>query len=316
MYTDYLKETLKRIAGAKADIGRIRTEYSTSSKGYPCYPSMCGALEAVVRDAAGNAESALRWTVEHIEAAEREAERIGTIFENLGIDLDEETLVTLELIGKRTYDARNYENSPYKDQRREIERAISKAVADTQENEREYEHDQATDALIAAGFVHDEENDCFERNDERVTITLVNGRESRYMWELAGCAQNQYAYVASGKSGEFSRLLALITPKSVEVAGIALGPFEWANDDNGNPVVTIALARDARSVPPQAKAEIGCDRLRGTAIEVSAALRVMAENCAGRMPMQSDLLLIHCKALQRAAGLLPEDDMEFERRQR
>ena len=62
--------------------------------------------------------------------------------------------------------------------------------------------------------------------------------------------------------------------------------------------------------------EIGCERLRGTAIEVSAALRVMAENCAGRMPMHSDLLLIHCKALQRAAGLLPEDDMEFERRQR
>lgn len=62
--------------------------------------------------------------------------------------------------------------------------------------------------------------------------------------------------------------------------------------------------------------ELGYDRLRGTAIEVSAALRVMAENCKYHWPGHSELLLVHCLALQKAAGLVGEDDIESARRRR
>ena len=205
---------------------------------------MLGELMGRCWSAQYEAEAALL-SAERLEAIEREHERLIAIFEALEIDLDEESLATLELIGKREYTAHRpaIENSPYRDQRRDISKAFAKAIRETQENERDFEHDQATDAILAAGFVHDEENDCFARGDERVTVTLVNGRECRYEWTFGHATLRNIpcqrwtladhgrpvlesyllthygaSSIHSGKSGEFSKLIALIAPASREVA--------------------------------------------------------------------------------------------------
>ena len=191
MESTYLKERLAKLATLRADADAIgseinRKQHEARLKGCiseNAYPAMLGELMGRCWSAQYEAEAALR-SAERLEAIEREHERLIAIFEALEIDLDEESLATLELIGKREYTAHRpeIENSPYRDQRRDISKAFAKAIRETQENERDFEHDQATDAILAAGFVHDEENDCFARGDERVTVTLVNGRECRYEW--------------------------------------------------------------------------------------------------------------------------------------
>ena len=214
MYTEYLKTQLQRIIDAGARIAEIESRYATVRDGHPCYPSMCGAMQSELRMASDEAKRALAWTVNHIEPAEREAGRLISILEALDIDLDEETLSTLELIGR---------DQTYKEARRDIRNAINKAVNDTQWCERDYEHDQAIDALAAAGFVVDDDGEVWTRGDESVTVTLVSGRDARYEWTYdsdpsAAHDTDPDAIIDSGKSGEFFRLLALIAkPATVEV---------------------------------------------------------------------------------------------------
>jgi hypothetical protein len=206
VYTDHLKTTLEGIASLRGEIAAIDARHAKSASGSPCYPSMCGALQATIGFAADQATSALKWTTDHVAPAEAEAQRLVSILEALGIDLDEETLVTLELIGK---------DDSYKEARRDIRNAVNRSVSDTQWCERDYEHDRATDALIDAGFIHIEDEDYFDRDAQRVTVTLANGREARYEWELQDNASGEQVTVDSGKSGSFSRLIALIQKKEV-----------------------------------------------------------------------------------------------------
>ena len=234
MTSTYLKESLAKLATLKSRGERIdsvenRAELRAT---YPLtpgneYPAMCGQYIGLLMGAHWDIETALR-SAERLEVIDREHERLVSIFEALDIDLDEETLTSLELMGR---------DAEWKDARRGISFAISSAVRNVQEGERDIEHDNATDALLAAGFVFDEETDSFTRGPERVIITLTNGRECRYEWtyEHLGAATLPLNHEASateayllkhygasgihsGKSGEFSRLLELIQPKAAEVS--------------------------------------------------------------------------------------------------
>lgn len=226
MESTYLKERLECLAKEAAEAVTLVTsdDFRAAAKsaydGWPYlshYPAAAGVLEASLGILAGNLIGLAAQVVSRIEIMEREHERFISIFEALDVELDQKTLATLELIGKRTWstDGKCRETSPYRDERRAISNAVAKAVADAQSSERGYEHDQATDALVAAGFEYDEEEDAFRRGAELARITLVNGRECRYSWEYDTSDPNGLR--DSGKSGEFHRLLALIAPKTQEV---------------------------------------------------------------------------------------------------
>lgn len=206
MYSEYLKTTLKRIADSVNDIAAIEERYATAGRnGTPCYPSMVGALEAVIRSSVIYATTAKQWVTNHIEPAEREAQRLVSILEGLGIDTEEETLATLELIAS---------DNTYRDERRQLRSVFSRVITEAQESQRESEKDDATDAITATGFAFDEEADNWNRGNEQIRIELTNGNESRYKWEYE--TSDPLHRVETGVSGEFSRLLALIQSKEVK----------------------------------------------------------------------------------------------------
>lgn len=219
MESTYLKERLERIASeASAVVVQVNSEafqeaaraaYGPNSQHASHYPAASGGLTFGLQRAGGQAATIAQTIVPRIEVIEREHQRLVSIFESLDIELDEETLATLELIGGRSC------NDAYKEPRRDIRNAINKAVRETQEAERDYEHDQATDGLIAAGFACNEADGNFTRGNETVVITLVSGRECRYEWGYEREAViDVCGFVSdSGKSGEFSRLLSLINPE-------------------------------------------------------------------------------------------------------
>lgn len=215
MESTYLKERLAKLGTLKSNCEAIesdenRERLKEQHRGTPLeldpYPSMLGqVLGLVYYSAHWDIEAAIK-SAERLEIMEREHERLVAIFEALEIDLDEETLAALEMIGK---------DSAYRDHKRDIRAAVSKAVNDTQWCERDYEHGQATEALVAAGFAINDEGECFTRGSERVTVTLVNGLEAWYAWTYESHDNGTHPlYKAdSGKSGEFFRLLELIAPK-------------------------------------------------------------------------------------------------------
>lgn len=226
MYTDYLKEMLQKIVGANADAARIEAEAEQYEKQSPGsrYPYQTGALEATVACLVRNAESALRWTNEHVVPAEAEAQRLISALENVGIDIDADTMRALELMGKKTYGKDHWETSPYKYERRELTGHFSRIVNEVLFSERESEHDHATDTLTAGGFEYDEDSDTFSRGAERVTITLESGRECRYSWVYE--RETDVLHIDksdAGKSGEFHRLLSLINPLADALAPFSLG---------------------------------------------------------------------------------------------
>lgn len=200
MYSDYLKEQLERIVAIKDEIAKADAIFTSGDK----YPSICGWLQATIKSASADAERAIAWLTEHIAPAEKQAERLVSILENIGVNLDEDDLVALETLGK---------DHEYRHDRNTLAEAINAMIANVQESERDIEHNQATDALLAAGFVFDEQSDSFVRDGECAIITLTNGRQSRYEWRF----ENASGEVDSGKSGSFSRLIALIAPKTQEV---------------------------------------------------------------------------------------------------
>lgn len=227
MESKYLKESLDKLAGLKARAEQIQSpENRAAIKAQNAggltdgvYPTMCGELSGIIL-LASCAIAAAQHSAERLEAIEREHERFVSIFEALDIEFDETALATLELIGKRTW-AEGYkplvENSLYRDERRAISNAISRAIADVQESEREFEHEKATEAIAAAGFVRFEDDsfDGWARdidNIERISINMsYKNRITVYSWEL----ERDGVTVDSGKSGEFSRLIALIAPKPI-----------------------------------------------------------------------------------------------------
>lgn len=212
-----VKEATESVALVNSESFRIasRIPYEGTGIRPTHYPAASGVLQVRLAMMGGDIASIVNSTIPRMEAIEREHERLVSIFEALDIDLDESTLAALELIGKRTW-KKGRDASPYRDERRQINNAVSKAISNVQESERENEHENANNALIAAGFVYDEEKGCFARGDERVTVTLTNGRECRYEWEYQRDVNGDFTGDDSGKSGEFHRLLSLIDPASQE----------------------------------------------------------------------------------------------------
>lgn len=207
-YTDHLTKMLSDITSHCARAAGVEAEYAIKNNGKPCYPSMVGALGAIVGTIAVYVRSASEWTVDHIVPAEREAERLVTILEGLDIELDEESLAALEAL------IRNQDE--YRSEIRALSGAFQKAVRETIINERELEQQNATEALASAGFVlNDEDGETWARESERVLIELTNGRESRYRW---GYSSEATGISDHGVSGEFHRLLRLITPVNSDPA--------------------------------------------------------------------------------------------------
>ena len=227
MTSTYLKESLAKIGQLKQQAAEIESKESRDAI-MAQYPALSSPYVITSGRLAGAIKSAIEWELpiaqrnaERMEVIECEYERLISILENIGVNLDEEDLVALELVAKRDYAPQANmqsgvrETSPYRDQREAIARTVNRAISEVQEGERELEHDNATDALLKAGFVFDEERDFFVRDNDCVTVTLVNGRECRYTWEFAA---DLGATTETGKSGEFSRLLELIQSKTIEVA--------------------------------------------------------------------------------------------------
>lgn len=215
-YTDYLKSRLESIIALTARMAAIEAEAERLA--FSRYAFEAGAFKAMVEGAVRDAKSALDWLTEHVVPAERDAERLASLFEDIGIDLDSDALYALERLGKREWTDRpngsRIETSPYRSDRIQLANAFSSIIRQVQEGEREREHDTAHDALLAAGFVYDEDSDSFlDRAGNRATITLTNGRECRYEWRFESASGD----VDSGKSGEFHRLLALIQPNAQAV---------------------------------------------------------------------------------------------------
>lgn len=239
MNSSYLKEQLTSLAALKERSEHVTSEECRAElraaynlKPGDEYAAMVGRVQGMISGAHWRIEAAIK-SAERLEIIEREHERLVTIFEALEIDLDEEALVALEMIGK---------DSAYRDHKRDIRAAVSKAVNDTQWCERDYEHDQATEALVAAGFAINDEGECFTRGSERVTVTLVNGREARYAWTYESHDNGAHPlYKAdSGKSGEFFRLMKLIALKQEPVpacggtpSGEPCGPSITIHRDDG-----------------------------------------------------------------------------------
>lgn len=223
MESQYLKQSLAKLATLKArseeidskeNRERTRTQYNLKPGGE--YPAMCGQFLGLIMGAHWDIESATR-SAERLEVIDREHERLISIFEGLDIDLDESALAALELMNKRTwgkYDSGNvYDNSPYRSERSALSAAFSKAIADVQESEREFEYEQAMEALEKTGFVLDEETEEWRRGVERVTVgRQYKNHVSAYPWTYDGFDLNGVGVGDSGTSGDFHRLLALITP--------------------------------------------------------------------------------------------------------
>ncbi len=204
-YTDHLTKMLGEITGYCDRASRVESEFATKNNGKPCYPSMVGALGAIAGSIAIYARSAAEWTADHIAPAEREAERLVTILEGLDIDLNEDSLTALEAMIKN--------QDEYRSEIRALSGAFQQAIRETIITERELEQQNATEALTAAGFaLNDEDGETWTRGRDWAKIELTNGRESRYRWsyENNGASDDEISN-DSGVSGEFHRLLALIS---------------------------------------------------------------------------------------------------------
>lgn len=132
-------------------------------------------------------------------------ERIVHALESIGVNLDKEDIVALEWIAEE-YGTTHSDRSWLRDH---LNKAIGEAAADMRHTEQK----EAIEALARAGFVMNEDDgETWTRNDERVTIELANGRESRYRWtyESQDNGTHPLYKTDSGVSGDFHRLLALI----------------------------------------------------------------------------------------------------------
>ena len=72
MYTDYLKKRLAEVAATTQRVVELEAEYASHKYRDSC---IAGALQSIVEQSARTAKSMIDWTTEHIEPAEREAER-------------------------------------------------------------------------------------------------------------------------------------------------------------------------------------------------------------------------------------------------
>lgn len=168
--------------------------------------------------------------IEHLIPAINRLERIVSALESIGVNLDEEDVVSLELLA--TLPDADYE-------RRGLAGYINKAVTENASEARDNEQENAIASLITAGFVlNDEDGETWTRDNATVTIELTNGREYRYRWEYATGPADDFPALDdlrpiachSGVSGEFHRLLKLITPDGSDSACGGASPSSLAED--------------------------------------------------------------------------------------
>lgn len=198
----YLKETLERISHIRKELDLIESEdnrkrmRSIHSSGNE-YAAMFGELSGVVMIADSDIASALR----QVEAVER-LERIASVFEILDIDLSEDSLKALELLANERR---------YRHEQSSVSSAITSAIAEIQEQERERERDGAVNVITEAGFAYadDDSGECWRRGNECIQIEMkYQNNVTTYIWSV----DRDGVPVDSGKSGEFSRLLAAVSP--------------------------------------------------------------------------------------------------------
>lgn len=203
----YLRASLDRAAEIGSNLKRIESDenrkamqlrHGTTS----VYPGMFGELSAVIRIAEGDIASALR-QVEHVERLER----IASAFESLDIDLSDESLKALELLASERR---------YRHEQETLSEKIKEVIFDICEQERELEYQESCKSIEASGFTEsaDESDSNFTRGHESIRLgTDYRNDCTTYTWEL----YRKGVPIASGKSGEFSRLLSAISPAVQEV---------------------------------------------------------------------------------------------------
>lgn len=132
-------------------------------------------------------------------------ERIVNALESIGVNLDETDICALELLAK---------DPNYSEYRTELYEDFNKQTAHVQDAERDHEQGQATEALAAAGFaLDDEDGETWTKERVTVKVECIHPAESRYRWEYYN------GHICEiGVSGEFHRLLKLITPVDSDFA--------------------------------------------------------------------------------------------------
>ena len=137
-------------------------------------------------------------------------ERIERALTAIGVNIDEEDIGALELL---TVDqSYGYERNKFRSE-------FNALIGDIQDSEREAEQEQALEALAKAGFVlNDDDGETWTKDNVTVKIELIDGSKCQYRWEYESGPEDDFPGLndfrpirsASGLSGEFHRLLALI----------------------------------------------------------------------------------------------------------
>lgn len=149
--------------------------------------------------------SSMGWLIPEINRLER----IVSALESIGVNLDEEDIEALEGIASDL-------TSGHREDMRE---SLNEWIGDWQQLAREREQQNAIDIMTSAGFVlNDEDGETWTRGNETVKLELTNGRESRYSWTYGFYHEDDDIDADYGVSGEFHRLLKLITPDNSDSA--------------------------------------------------------------------------------------------------
>lgn len=176
----YLTEVLGRIEARKEEMQLLYD--SPRNPNAPLdhhYPRLAGNFSGLIALSASDAFGALR----QIEKIDR-LERIASIFENLDIDLSDEAIAALDLV---------HSERRYKSEQATITNAISDAIAEVQETERERAHDAAVEALTKAGFVYvpDQDEDQWKRESVLIRCGMEFKKNcttycTTYTWSIDG----------------------------------------------------------------------------------------------------------------------------------
>ncbi len=123
-------------------------------------------------------------------------ERIVSALESIGVNLDETDIVALEQLAK---DGNGYER---------MGSSINQTIDEWQHESRDQEAWDTEEVLRKSGFVvNDEDEETWVRDGVTVKIECAHLAESKYKWSI----EQDGGGFDSGVSGEFHRLLALIS---------------------------------------------------------------------------------------------------------
>jgi hypothetical protein len=198
-YIEQLKKKLEEVAKDLRDgLAHIKTpEFKAQFPGSSWYPGALGAVEWRLDSAARDIEHMGFWYLEQIRPEVAYMERLAAVCEGLGID--EDNLPMLELLVKEGgYAGR------YKHEASELAEKIRQTANEVYDDQRDREHDNAIEALEAAGFKENtDDGDLYERGNQTAIIQWKGGE---YQWRL----EVDGVETLTGCSGEFSKLLEAV----------------------------------------------------------------------------------------------------------